>query len=185
MRCASRMNSHPRCTCVPDAHASRMHTHPGCTRIPYCALMAAAQCNPDINRRERGRTAAPAAALRFLKCKRLFNPQSVRHREAVPGRGRGFGFSRFQIPAGAGAARCDRTADRKGRENDHFNLGRHLGALRLDLTVNLEHPADREEIVAAIWPNGFPRHTGRRRRRRARAGPDAGQKFAWDRPWLQ
>ena len=64
--------------------------------------------------------------------------------------GAGCRLAGFQIPAGAGAAGCDRAADREGREHDHFDLGGHQRALLGDLAVDLEHPDGPEEIAAAI-----------------------------------
>jgi hypothetical protein len=46
---------------------------------------------------------------------------------------RRFCLARFHIPAHASAARCDRTTERKRREHDHFNLGRHQALCFLQL----------------------------------------------------
>jgi hypothetical protein len=113
-------------------------------------VLRPAHRNPDVYRLERGRITAPATAIGFLKRERLLNPQFVRYRETISASRRRFRSLRFQIPARARAARCDRTADRKWRENYHFDLGYHEGVLLGDLAVNLNNTIQPQEILAGI-----------------------------------
>jgi hypothetical protein len=73
--------------------------------LPVVArLLTGAQRNPDLYRFERGCIAAPAAAICFLKCERLFNPQPVRYRKTISAFQQRLCFPGLHIPALPGAA---------------------------------------------------------------------------------
>src|SRR5580698_763381 len=74
----------------------------------------------------------------------------MRYRETVPASGHRLRLARSYIPAGARAARSDRTADRKWREHDHLDRGDHGGILLGHLTVDLKDAAHGQEIFTGI-----------------------------------
>src|ERR1700726_678054 len=109
-----------------------------------------AKRDAETHRLQRGGAAAPASAIGLLECEGLLDSDPVRDRKTVPARRRRLCLAGFQIPAGAGAAGCDRAAGREGGEQDNFDLGGHQRALLGDLAVDLDHPDGPEEIAAAI-----------------------------------
>src|SRR5215475_13903532 len=67
-------------------------------------LMAAAERDAKIHRRQRGGAAAPAALIGLLKGESLLDPDPVRDRKAVTTARRGSRPTGFHVPARAGAA---------------------------------------------------------------------------------
>src|SRR5512141_2414090 len=107
------------------------------------------QRDAEVYRLQRRRSAAPAAAIDLLECERLLDLQFVRHWDTIPAFQRRFCRSRFHIPTRSRAAGCDRTAYRKGGEDDHLDFSRHQRALLRYLLVDLKGAIDRDEIPAA------------------------------------
>jgi hypothetical protein len=104
---------------------------------------------PEINRLQRSSAAAPTVT-GFLKRECFSDLHPVGYRKTISASRRWIGFTRVGIPASARATRGDQTTDRKGREHDHFNPGRHQRVLLRDLIIDLENLTDCQEILTAI-----------------------------------
>src|SRR5438105_5096805 len=114
------------------------------------AKLSPSKRDAEIDRLQRGRVAAPVSAVGLLKREGFFDPEPMRDAETVPACRRWVRLAGLQIPASAGAARCDRAADRKRRKHDHLDLGRYQRALLGHLAVDLKYAADPEKILAGV-----------------------------------
>jgi hypothetical protein len=132
---------HAGCIAASQLNSDRRNT---CGKIKAARVgskLLAPERDAQVHRRQRGRIAAPACAAGLLKRKGLFDREPMRDTEAVAACGGWVRLAGPQIPAGAGTARCDRAAERKGRKHDHLDLGRYQRALVGHLGVDLKYAA--------------------------------------------
>ena len=94
------------------------------------------------------------------------------------------GLAGLEVPASAGATRCDRAAGRKRRQHDHLDVGRHQRALVGHLAVGSNTRLTRRKSPQA-FARESARRRGRPRRHSAAARGGAVRTRASDRLWRQ